>query len=142
MAGVNKVILIGNLGKDPEVRTFEDGTKVANFSLATTETYKNKDGNKIDQTEWHRIVLRRGLADVAEKYLRKGKSIYVEGKITTRKYTDKEGVERSITEIVGDNFVMLGSRQEGGENSPPVEDSQKSGPPEPAISEPADDLPF
>lgn len=142
MAGVNKVILIGNLGKDPEVRTFEDGTKVANFSLATTETYKNKDGNKVDQTEWHRIVLWRGLADVAEKYLHKGESIYVEGKITTRKYTDKDGVERSIIEIVGDNMTMLGSRQKVGDYSPPVEDTQKSGAPEPAISEPADDLPF
>jgi single-strand DNA-binding protein len=142
MVGLNKVILIGNLGKDPEVRTFEDGTKVANFSLATTESYKNKDGNKVEQTEWHRIALWRGLADVAEKYLRKGKSIYVEGKITTRKYTDKDGVERSITEIIGDNMIMLGSRQDGGEYSPPVEDTQRSSAPEPSVSEPADDLPF
>lgn len=143
MTGVNKVILIGNLGRDPEVRTFEDGTKVANFSLATTETYKNKEGNKIDQTEWHRIVLWRGLADVAERYLRKGNSIYVEGKIVTRKYTDKDGVERSITEIVGDNMTMLGGpkREDTGYSAPP-EESRRDDVSEPAAEEPQDDLPF
>lgn len=143
MNGVNKVILIGNLGRDPEVRTFEDGTKVANFSLATTETYKNKEGNKIDQTEWHRIVLWRGLADVAEKYLRKGNSIYVEGKIVTRKYTDKDGAERSITEIVGDNMTMLGGpkRDDSGYNPPPQENKSEDAS-EPAAQEPQDDLPF
>jgi single-strand DNA-binding protein len=142
MAGVNKVILIGNLGRDPEVRTFEDGTKVANFSLATTESYKTKDGNRVEQTEWHRIVLWRGLAEVAEKYLRKGKSIYVEGKITSRKFTDKDGVERTITEIVGDNMTMLGSRQDGGEYSQPQEERKVQDVAEPPVSEPEDDLPF
>lgn len=141
MAGVNKVILIGNLGRDPEVRTIENGAKVANFTLATTETYRTKEGNKVEQTEWHRIVLWRGLAEIAEKYLRKGKSIYLEGKITTRKYTDKEGVERTITEIVGDNMTMLGAREQGSEYAPPhsekVPDIEDT-----AIPEPGDDLPF
>jgi primosomal replication protein N len=89
MAGVNRVILIGNLGKDPEIRSLEGGVKVANFSLATTESYKGKNGEKVDQTEWHNIVLWRGLAEVAENYLKKGNSIYVEGKIRTRDWTDK-----------------------------------------------------
>ena len=85
MSGVNKVILIGNLGKDPEVKHLDTGVSVANFSLATTETYNNKQGERVSQTEWHNIVLRRGLADIAEKYLKKGNSVYVEGKINTRK---------------------------------------------------------
>jgi len=143
MSGVNKVILIGNLGRDPEVRTIENGAKVANFSLATTESYKNKDGNRVEQTEWHRIVLWRGLAEIAEKYLRKGNSIYVEGKIVTRKYTDKDGVERTITEIVGDNMTMLGGprRDDSGYNPPPAE-SKREDVSEPAAPEPQDDLPF
>ena len=89
MAGVNKVILVGNLGKDPEVRYLDNGVAVANFSLATTENYKNKAGERVSQTEWHNIVLWRGLAEVAEKYLKKGASVYVEGKIKTRKHKMK-----------------------------------------------------
>lgn len=108
MAGVNKVILIGNLGKDPEVRSLEGGTKVASFSLATTEGYKGKDGNRVEQTEWHNIVLWRALAELAEKYLRKGSQIYLEGKIRSRSYDDKEGIKRYITEIVGDQMTFLG----------------------------------
>lgn len=144
MNGVNKVILIGNLGKDPEVRSIESGTKVATFSLATTETYKNKEGVRVDQTEWHRIVLWRGLAEVAEKYLRKGNSIYVEGKIATRKYTDKDGIERNITEIVADNMTMLGGRRDDpGVGTPPEERNTSSSTPQvPVIEEPQDDLPF
>jgi single-strand DNA-binding protein len=144
MAGVNKVILIGNLGRDPEVLTFENGVKKATFSLATSESYKDKDGNKVDQTEWHNIVLWRGLAEVAEKYLRKGNSIYLEGKIKTRSY-ELNGVKKYVTEIFGDNMTMLGKReqQEGApyqqpqatpgnapEEMPPIEDG------------PTDDLPF
>lgn len=110
MAGVNKVILIGNLGKDPEVRYLDNGVAVANFSLATTENYKNKEGVRVSQTEWHNIVLWRGLAEVAEKWLKKGSSVYVEGKIRTRKWEDKDGNTRYSTEILGDNMTMLGGK--------------------------------
>jgi single-strand DNA-binding protein len=116
MAGVNKVILVGNLGKDPEVRHLEGGAAVANFSLATSESYKDKtSGERKTITEWHNIVLWRGLAEVAEKYLKKGDSVYIEGKIRSRQWEDKEGKTRYTTEIVGDNMVMLGSR--GGSSS-------------------------
>jgi single-strand DNA-binding protein len=110
MAGVNKVILIGNLGKDPEVRYLDNGVAVANFSLATTENYKNKEGERVSQTEWHNIVLWRGLAEVAEKWLKKGSSVYVEGKIRTRKWEDKDGNTRYSTEILVDNMTMLGGK--------------------------------
>lgn len=143
MAGVNKVILVGNLGKDPEVLTFENGVKKAAFSLATTETYKDKDGNKVDQTEWHNIVLWRGLAEIAEKYLHKGSSIYVEGKIKTRSY-ELNGVKKYITEIYGDNFQMLGKRDQQ-----EVAPYQQQSAPERTVEElpppddgPTDDLPF
>ena len=107
MYGVNKVILIGNLGKDPEVRYLDGGGVVAKFSLATTESYKNKDGVKQEQTEWHNIVLWRGLAEVAEKFLKKGMSVYIEGKIRSRSWDDKEGKKHYMTEIVGDNLNIL-----------------------------------
>ena len=110
MAGVNKVILVGNLGKDPEVRYLDSGVAVANFSLATTENYNNKQGEKVSQTEWHNIVLWRGLAEVAEKWLKKGSSVYIEGKIRTNKWEDKEGNTRYNTEILADNMTMLGNR--------------------------------
>lgn len=109
MSGVNKVILVGHLGKDPEVRHLDNNVSVASFPLATSETY-NKDGRRIEQTEWHNIVMWRGLADIAAKYLHKGKLIYIEGKIRTRNYEDKEGIKRYSTEIVADNFTMLGRR--------------------------------
>lgn len=112
MAGVNKVILVGHLGKDPEVRHLESGAAVANFSMATTESYKDKNGNRQDQTEWHNIVLWRGLAEVAEKYLKKGNLVYIEGKLKTRSWQDKEGATRYTTEIVGDNMTMLGSKSD------------------------------
>lgn len=117
MSGVNKVILVGHLGKDPEVRHLENGVNVASFSLATTETITNKNGERQDLTEWHNIVVWRGLADVAEKYLKKGKQIYVEGKIRTRSWDDKEGVKRYTTEIVADSFTMLGKKEEGGSSN-------------------------
>jgi len=110
MAGVNKVILIGNLGKDPEVRYLDNGTAVANFPIATTETYKNKQGEKVSQTEWHNIVLWRGLAEVAEQWLKKGSSVYIEGKIRNRKWEDKEGNTRYNIEILADNMTMLGGK--------------------------------
>jgi single-strand DNA-binding protein len=136
MAGVNKVILIGNLGKDPEVRSLEGGAKVASFSLATTESYKNKEGQKVDQTEWHNIVMWRGLAEVAEKYLKKGSQIYLEGKIRSRSWDDKEGNKRYTTEIIADTFTMLGAKRE--------ETSRSTSDPEtPAIAPGQDDdLPF
>jgi single-strand DNA-binding protein len=114
MASINKVILIGNLGKDPEVRHLEGGVAVARFPLATSETFKDKNGDKQERTEWHNIVVWRGLAEVTEKYLKKGQSVYIEGKIRTNSYQDKEGVQRYSTEIVADNMTMLGSRTEGG----------------------------
>ncbi len=106
MAGVNKVILIGNLGKDPDIIVF-DGVKKATFPLATTETYKNKEGQKIEQTEWHNIVCWRGLADVAEKFLKKGTQVFVEGRLRSRQWEDKEGNKRNTIEIVSDNFMIL-----------------------------------
>ncbi len=112
MASVNKVILIGNVGKDPEIRHLDSGLKIAKFSLATHESFKNKEGEKAEQTEWHNIViLRDGLADIAEKFLQKGKQIYVEGRIRTRNWDDKDGNRKSVTEIIADNFIMLGKRR-------------------------------
>jgi len=108
MAGVNKVILIGNLGADPEVRHLQNGASVANFRIATTETYKDKQtGEKREQTEWHSIVAWRGLAEITEKYLRKGSKVYVEGKLRTRKWQDKDGQDRYTTEIHADEMNML-----------------------------------
>ena len=109
MAGVNKVILLGNLGKDPEVRRLDDGRGVANFSLATSETYKNKSGEKVTNTEWHNIVLWSPLADIAENYLKKGSQVYIEGKISNRSYEDKDGVKKYISEVVGREITLLGS---------------------------------
>ena len=143
MAGVNKVILVGNLGKDPEIWTFEDGTKKASFSLATTESYKDKMGNKVDQTEWHNVVLWRGLAGVAEQYLKKGSSVYVEGKIRSSSYQDKDGNTKYITEIFGDNMTMLGGKnsESGSYQGAPEQNSAPQNNPVSDQTEP-DDLPF
>ena len=127
MAGVNKVILVGNLGKDPEVRHLEGGAAVANFTLATTEVYKDKTGTRQEQTEWHNIVVWRGLAEIAEKYLKKGMTIYVEGKLRTRSWDDKEGHKRYTTEIVGDTFTILG-KKENTNSSGTANDSLSSDP--------------
>lgn len=132
---VNKVILIGHAGKDPEVRYLENSTPVANFTLATSETYTNKNGEKIKNTEWHNIVLWRGLAEIAQKYVKKGTQVYIEGKIRTRSWDDKDGNKRYITEIVADNMQMLGVNTNSQENSQP---QSVNNPP----SEPSDDLPF
>ena len=114
MSGVNKVILVGRLGKDPEVRNLENGAVVANFTVATSESYKDKTtGDKKEITEWHNIVLWRGLAEIAQKYLHKGDMVYVEGKLRTRSW-EKEGVTRYTTEIVGDNMTMLSTKGSGG----------------------------
>jgi single-strand DNA-binding protein len=117
---VNKVILVGNVGKDPETRHLEGGNTVSKFSLATSEVYKNKDGEKITNTEWHNIVLWRGLAEIAEKYVKKGSQLYIEGRIRTRSYTDQDNNTRYITEIIGDSMQMLGKRSDGSSEGPSV----------------------
>ena len=111
MSGINKVILVGHLGKDPEVRYLEGGVSVTSFPLATSESF-NKDGRKVEQTEWHNIVMWRGLADVAAKYLQKGKLVYIEGKLRTRSFEDKEGFKKYTTEIVAENFTLLGRKSD------------------------------
>lgn len=133
MAGsVNKVILVGNLGKDPEVRYLESGVAVANFSLATSESYNDRNtGQRVTNTEWHNIVLWRGLAEVAEKYLKKGNAVYIEGKLRNRNYQDREGNTRYITEVVADNMVMLGRQSDSGggqQGGTPAQPAQPANP--------------
>ncbi len=132
MGGLNKAMLIGNLGKDPEVKVLDNGAKIATFPLATSETYKDREGNKQTRTEWHNIVLWRGLADVAELYCRKGGQVYIEGRLSTRKWDDKEGHTRYTTEIIGDQMVLL-SRADAQSST-----SASSGPPADSSS----DLPY
>ncbi|WP_414040882.1 single-stranded DNA-binding protein [Acidithiobacillus sp. M4-SHS-6] len=122
MAGVNKVILLGHLGRDPEMRYQPSGAAIANFSIATSETFKDRDGNKQERTEWHRIVLFGRTAEIAGEYLRKGSLAYVEGRLQTRKWTDKDGQERYTTEIIGDRLQLVGSRSGGGAASFDEED--------------------
>ncbi len=114
---VNKVILIGNVGADPDVKYLEGGVAVARFSLATSEVYNNKNGERVTQTEWHNIVLWRNLAQIAEKYVRKGMMLYIEGRIRTRSWDDQNGVKRYTTEIYGDNFQMLSRKQDNGDKT-------------------------
>ena len=123
MASVNKVILIGNLGRDPEVRYLPSGDAVANFSVATTEKWKDKNGEMQEQTEWHRIAFFGRQAEICGEYLRKGSSVYVEGRLQTRKWTDKDGNERYTTEVRGDRMQMLGARGGGGGREMPEMDS-------------------
>ena len=154
---VNKIILIGNVGKDPEVRYFDNGGAVANFTLATTERgYTAANGTQVpDRTEWHNIVLWRGLAEIAEKYVKKGTKLYVEGKVRTRSYDDSQGIKRYVTEVWGDQMELLSSRQDGGQSNaapfpqPPVGKAEQSQPAQPAVAEnpplqsdESDDLPF
>jgi single-strand DNA-binding protein len=122
MASVNKVILIGNLGRDPEVRYMPSGDAVANITIATTETWKDKGGEKQEQTEWHRVAMFGKTAEIAGEYLKKGSQVYIEGKLQTRKWTDKEGQERYTTEIRADRMQMLGSRSGGSERMAPPDD--------------------
>jgi len=121
-ASVNKAILIGNLGKDPEVRYLEGGTAVATFSIATSETYKNRNGELTTTTDWHNVVVWRKLAEITEKYLKKGNKVYVEGKLKTRSWQDQDGNTRYTTEVVADNLTMLGGRKE--ESNSPSEGKQ------------------
>ncbi len=151
MAGVNKVILVGNLGKDPEVRHLESGVMVANFTLATTESYKDRNtGERKQVTEWHNVVVWRGLAEVAEKYLKKGNQVYVEGKLRTRSWNDQEGNTKYTTEIIADNMTMLGGRPAGAAPvaAPAVAPAMASQAVTPApsnitaVNDETDDLPF
>jgi single-strand DNA-binding protein len=159
MASVNKVIIVGNLGRDPETRYMPNGEAVTNIAVATTESWKDKgSGEKKELTEWHRITFYRKLAEVAGQYLKKGSQIYVEGRLQTRKWTDKEGVERYTTEIIADTMQMLGSRQGMGGSAPmdeeygnapaPRQNAGASGAarpaskPAPNFSDMDDDIPF
>jgi single-strand DNA-binding protein len=138
MSGVNKVILVGNVGKDPEVRYLDNGVAVAKFPLATSETYKNKEGNKVEQTEWHNVVMWRGLAEIVEKYVKKGQQLYIEGKIRTRS-VGEEGNKKYFTDIVADQMTMLGGNKRDDRDlaSQPVSSEIPSSSPTPV-----DDLPF
>ena len=148
---VNKVILVGNLGKDPELRYTPSGTAVATFSLATSETYKDRDGNKQTKTEWHNIVVWRQLAEICGKYLHKGKQIYVEGKIQNRSYDDRDGNKRYISEVVMNEMQMLGSRDDnqqgggggyaGGQNQTYNQGGQNSNQNQPTQNQPAQNQP-
>jgi single-strand DNA-binding protein len=157
MASVNKVILVGNLGRDPETRYSPDGAAITNVSIATTDSWKDKaSGEKQEKTEWHRVVFFDRLAEIAGEYLKKGSQVYVEGRLQTRKWTDKEGHERFTTEIRAERMQMLGSRagagggdfDEGGSSSPPraaaARDAggRSSSKPAPNIADLDDDIPF
>lgn len=144
MRGVNRVILIGNLGKDPDMQYLEGNIGVAKFSLATTETYKDRGGKLVSQTEWHTVVLWRGLAELAQKYLHKGSLVYIEGRLRTRSWEDKEGNKKFATEVVGDNLIMLDKRGEGqGYHSNHHENLEGiSNADIPPIGETSEDLPF
>ncbi|MEO5673134.1 MAG: single-stranded DNA-binding protein [Chitinophagales bacterium] len=145
MRGINKVILIGNLGKDPEIQRLESGAMVARFSVATTEVYKDKSGNRAEQTEWHNISVWNKQAEIAEKYLKKGSGVYIEGKIRTRDYTDKSGQQKRAVDILCDRFSMLDRKGDGAATSPSSSSSAAiKGPDNSDLidEEPLDDLPF
>ncbi|MCW5592426.1 MAG: single-stranded DNA-binding protein [Burkholderiales bacterium] len=151
MASVNKVILIGNLGRDPETRYMPDGGAVTNVSIATTETWKDKNGEKQEKTEWHRVAFFGKLAEIAGEYLKKGSQVYVEGRLQTRKWQDKDGQDKYTTEIVADRMQMLGSRQGMGGGDREAGGERESRPAaKPAGAKPAgskfddfeDDIPF
>jgi single-strand DNA-binding protein len=144
MRGVNRVMLIGNLGKDPDVQYLEGNIGVAKFSLATTETFKDRAGKLISQTEWHTVVLWRGLAELAQKYLHKGSLVYIEGRLRTRSWEDKEGNKKFATEVVGDNLIMLDKRSEAGGHSAISHEGMEGlgNSDTPSLGEQAEDLPF
>jgi len=142
MSSLNKVQLIGRLGKDPEIKYTNDNVPVAKFSLATTETYKDKSGQKLESTEWHNIVCWRNLAEIAEKYLSKGKQVYIEGKIKTRSWDDKDGVKKYISEIIADNFIMLDKRDSSEQHPEPSHHKPDDHTTVESTSVPEDDLPF
>jgi len=131
MRGVNKVILVGNLGRDPEVRYIKDGTAVANLRLATSETWNDQNGQKQERTEWHRVVAWGKLAEIAKEYMSKGRQIYVEGKLQTRSWDDRDGNKRYTTEVKADQIIMLGSRGDSAGSrdtaAPPPEQGEQAG---------------
>lgn len=144
---VNKVILVGNVGKDAEVRYIDNNVAVATFSLATSETYLAKSGEKVTNTEWHNIVAWRGLGEFAGKYVQKGRQLYIEGRIRTRSYDDKDGVKKYITEILADSIQLLGKKESGeGTNSSPATDYHQTNTPQTSndfeAGDTVDDLPF
>ncbi len=156
MAGVNKVILLGNLGADPEIRSLPSGMKVATFNIATSDSYNNKDGVRVEQTEWHRIELWDTLANLSEQYLHKGDSVYIEGKIRSEEYVDKDNITRRVTKVRGTNITLLPNNrrdnQEGGSAPAPQAQAPRPAPAQTAPSAPefdtnaggegGDDLPF
>ena len=156
---VNKVILLGNLGRDPEVRYMPNGEAVCNFSIATSESWRDKSGERVSRTEWHNITLYRRLAEVAGQYLKKGSQVYIEGRIQSRKYTGKDGVERTAYEIIGSEMKMISARQDTGsapmdqdyDSAPQAPQQATTPPPAPRKMEPKaapvvddfdDDIPF
>src|SRR4030042_348438 len=142
---VNKVILVGNVGADPEVRYIESNTPVCNLRIATSESYKNRNGEKVTSTEWHTVVLWRGLAEIAEKYVKKGMQLYIEGKIRTRSWDDKDGNKRYATEIIADVLQLLGKRESAEpprQDEAPLPDKQNEKEALPENGNEPDDLPF
>jgi len=144
MRGVNRVMLIGNLGKDPDTQHLEGHIAVAKFPLATTETFKDRSGKLISQTEWHTVVLWRGLAELAQKYLHKGSLVYIEGRLRTRSWEDKEGNKKFATEVVGDNLIMLDKKLEGNHAHVPPPESVEgfNGSDASNVGDPSSDIPF
>jgi single-strand DNA-binding protein len=144
MRGVNRVMLIGNLGKDPDVQFLEGNIAVAKFSLATTETFKDRTGKLISQTEWHTVVLWRGLAELAQKYLHKGSLVYIEGRLRTRSWEDKDGNKKFATEVVGDNLIMLDKKTDLPQTAQVPQEGTEglNGSDQTVMGEPSADLPF
>lgn len=149
MASVNKAILIGNLGKDPETRYMSNGDAVTNITVATTYTWKDKNGEKQEKTEWHRVTFYRKLAEIADEYLKKGQSVYIEGRLETRKWDDKNGIERYTTEIIANDMKMLSSRSGSGGFESPEHKEDSSTSPRPSsvksttgFDDMDDDIPF
>jgi single-strand DNA-binding protein len=144
MAGVNKVILLGNLGKDPEVRVFDSGAKKASFTLATSEAYIDKAGQRQDRVEWHNVIFWGKIAEVIEKYLKKGSQVYIEGRIASRSYDDKDGIKRYITEIEGQTMTMVGSRPSSSNEEQGIDQKQdiSTATSVKILEDAPDDLPF
>lgn len=143
MASVNKAIIVGNLGKDPEVKFLTNGDAVCSFSIATTDSWKDKEGQKQEKTEWHNIVMYRKLAEIAGEYLKKGSPIYVEGALQTRKWTNKEGQERYTTEIVANSMQMLGGKPQEKQQTPQEPQEDKYEAPKPSVEgDDNEDIPF
>lgn len=141
MPSVNKAILIGNLGKDPEIRYMPNGDQVTKISIATTENWKDKNGEKHEKTEWHRVTFYRKLAEIAGEYLKKGQSVYIEGRLETRKWTDKDGIERYTTEIIASDMKMLSNKQNANSNESDLT-QQRSDNTDTGFDDMNDDIPF